>query len=134
MDRGGHLPRTVLYCLDPTKNEIIVSTAGNFQDGSMPGKIQAGSGWWFNDQLDGMERQMTQLAQMGLMSTFIGMLTDSRSFLSFPRHDYFRRLVCRMVGRWAEEGHVPNDRVLLDGLVTRVCYQNAADWFLKERS
>lgn len=133
MDRDGHLPRTVLYCLDPTKNEVIVSTAGNFQDGSIPGKIQAGSGWWFNDQLDGMERQMTQLAQMGLMSTFIGMLTDSRSFLSFPRHEYFRRLLCRMVGRWAEGGHVPNERALLDSLVKRVCYQNAADWFLKER-
>ena len=133
MDRDDHLPRTVLYCLDPTKNEVIVTTAGNFQDGSIAGKIQAGSGWWFNDQLDGMERQLTQLSQMGLISTFIGMLTDSRSFLSFPRHEYFRRLVCRMIGRWAEEGHVPNDRALLDGLVTRICYQNAADWFLKEQ-
>ena len=131
MDRDGNLPRTILYCLDPTKNEVIVTSAGNFQDGSMPGKIQAGSGWWFNDQLDGMEQQMTQLAQMGLFAEFIGMLTDSRSFLSFPRHEYFRRLVCQMVGRWAEQGHIPNSQPLLQGLVRDVCYKNAASWFLK---
>ncbi|WP_319528867.1 glucuronate isomerase [uncultured Cohaesibacter sp.] len=133
MDRDGHLPKTVLYHLNPNMNEVIVSTAGNFQDGSVPGKVQAGSGWWFNDQLDGMERQMTQLAQMGLFSYFIGMLTDSRSFLSFPRHEYFRRLVCQMIGRWVEAGHIPNDRTLLDGLVRDVCYQNAANWFLKQK-
>lgn len=132
MDRDGHLPKTVLYHLNPNMNEVIVSTAGNFQDGTIPGKIQAGSGWWFNDQLDGMERQMTQLAQMGLFSHFIGMLTDSRSFLSFPRHEYFRRLVCQMIGRWTEAGHIPNDRQLLDKLVRDVCYQNAADWFLDQ--
>ena len=130
MDKEDGLPRSVLYCLDPGKNAVIVTTAGNFQDGSVPGKIQAGSGWWFNDQLDGMEQQLTQLAQMGLLSCFIGMLTDSRSFLSFPRHEYFRRLVCQMVGRWVETGHIPNDRALLDGLVRDVCYRNAARWFL----
>ncbi len=131
MEKAGGLPRTILYCLDPTKNEVIVTTAGNFQDGSIAGKIQAGSGWWFNDQLDGMERQMTQLAQMGLLSRFIGMLTDSRSFLSFPRHEYFRRLVCQMLGRWVEAGHIPNDQELLDRLMRDVCYQNAANWFLE---
>lgn len=131
MDKEDNLPRTILYCLDPTRNEVIVTAAGNFQDGSIAGKIQAGSGWWFNDQLDGMERQMTQLAQMGLFAEFIGMLTDSRSFLSFPRHEYFRRLVCQMIGRWADQGHIPNDKMLLEGLVQDVCYRNAARWFLK---
>ena len=132
MDRQGKLPRTVLYSLNSSHNEIIVTTAGNFQDGSVAGKIQAGSGWWFHDQLDGMEKQMTQLAQMGLFAEFIGMLTDSRSFLSFPRHEYFRRLVCQMIGRWVETGHVPNQPDLLHGLVRDVCYQNAARWFLKD--
>ena len=133
MDRDGHLPKTVLYHLNPSFNEVIVSTAGNFQDGEIAGKVQAGSGWWFNDQLNGMERQMTQLSQMGLFSHFIGMLTDSRSFLSFPRHEYFRRLVCQMVGRWVENGHVPNDTEMLDKLVRDVCYQNAANWFLPQK-
>ncbi|WP_106751750.1 glucuronate isomerase [Pannonibacter carbonis] len=130
LDRTGSLPRTILYALDPTRNEVIVTTAGNFQDGSVPGKVQAGSGWWFNDQLEGMERQMTQLTQMGLISTFVGMLTDSRSFLSFPRHEYFRRLFCNMVGNWIEQGHMPNDQNLADTLVTDVCYGNARRWFL----
>nr|WP_319390841.1 glucuronate isomerase [uncultured Cohaesibacter sp.] len=130
MDRDGHLPKTILYHLNSAFNEVIVSTAGNFQDGEIAGKVQAGSGWWFNDQLDGMERQMTHLSQMGLFSHFIGMLTDSRSFLSFPRHEYFRRLVCQMVGRWVETGYVPNDPELLDKMVRDVCYQNAANWFL----
>jgi len=124
------LPRTVLYCLDPTKNEVLVTTAGNFQDGSLPGKIQAGSGWWFNDQIDGMERQMTQLAQMGLISTFVGMLTDSRSFLSFPRHEYFRRLVANMIGTWMERGEIPPDFDMAEKLVADICYGNARRWFL----
>ncbi|WP_170546704.1 glucuronate isomerase [Ruegeria arenilitoris] len=130
IENHGGLPRTILYGLDPSQNEILVTTAGNFQDGSEPGKIQAGTAWWFNDQLDGMERQMTQLAQMGLLSRFVGMLTDSRSFLSFPRHEYFRRLLCQMIGRWMAEGHMPNDMALAEDLVTRVCYGNPADWFL----
>lgn len=124
------LPRTVLYCLDPTKNEVLVTTAGNFQDGSLAGKIQAGSGWWFNDQIDGMERQMTQLAQMGLISTFVGMLTDSRSFLSFPRHEYFRRLVANMIGTWMERGEIPPDFHRAEKLVADICYGNARRWFL----
>ncbi|MGY6709255.1 MAG: glucuronate isomerase [Rhizobiaceae bacterium] len=130
MDRDDALPRTILYTLDPTKNAVMVTTAGNFQDGSVPGKVQAGTAWWFNDQLDGMRDQMTQLAQMGLISTFTGMLTDSRSFLSFPRHEYFRRLLCGMVGRWVEEGHVPDDADQLDTLVSDICYGNARKWFL----
>lgn len=130
LDRDGRLPRMVIYGLDPAKNPAIVTTAGNFQDGTVPGKVQAGTAWWFNDQLDGMEDQIRTLAQMGLISTFLGMLTDSRSFLSFPRHEYFRRLFCRIVGRWHEGGHVPDDRDLLDGLVRDVCHRNARDWFV----
>lgn len=130
LDRTGGLPRTILYCLDPTRNEVIVTTAGNFQDGTVAGKVQAGSGWWFNDQLDGMARQMTQLAQMGLLSTFVGMLTDSRSFLSFPRHEYFRRLLCDMIGGWLEQGLMPPDREMAAGLVSDICYGNARRWFV----
>eukprot|EP00903_Cladosiphon_okamuranus_P000813 g811.t1 len=127
------LPRTILYCLNPSMNEMLVSIAGSFQDGSVPGKVQAGPGWWFNDQLDGMERQLTQVAQLGLLSRFVGMLTDSKSLLSFPRHEYYRRLVCRMVGRWIEAGHMPEQPELSDGLVRRICYENARDWFCAER-
>ncbi|WP_420412657.1 glucuronate isomerase [Roseibium sp.] len=126
------LPRTILYALNPIHNEMLVTIAGNFQDGSDPGKIQAGPGWWFNDQLDGMERQLNQVAQMGLLSRFIGMLTDSRSFLSFPRHEYYRRLVCRMIGQWVEDGAIPAHPELSDGLIRRICYDNARDWFLPE--
>ena len=130
MDRDDALPRTILYTLDPTKNAVIVTTAGNFQDGTVPGKVQAGTAWWFNDQLDGMRDQMTQLAQMGLISTFTGMLTDSRSFLSFPRHEYFRRLLCDMVGGWLEQGLMPPDREMAAGLVADICYGNARRWFV----
>lgn len=129
LDRTGQLPRTILYCLDPAANPVLVTTAGNFQDGSTPGKVQAGTAWWFNDQTDGMERQMTELAQMGLISTFLGMLTDSRSFLSFPRHEYFRRLLCRMLGRWMAEGHLPDDPALVGAMAARICHGNAARWF-----
>lgn len=131
IDRRGGLPRTILYCLNPALNEVMVTIAGNFQDGSEPGKIQSGPAWWFNDQLEGMERHLTQVAQMGLLSRFIGMLTDSRSFLSFPRHEYYRRLVCRIVGRWIEDGSIPNDTTLTDGLIRRICHENAQDWFLQ---
>ncbi|WP_299484276.1 glucuronate isomerase [uncultured Roseibium sp.] len=131
IDRRGGLPRTILYCLNPALNEVMVTIAGNFQDGSEPGKIQSGPAWWFNDQLEGMERHLTQVAQMGLLSRFIGMLTDSRSFLSFPRHEYYRRLVCRIVGHWTEDGSIPNDTTLADGLIRRICHENARDWFLQ---
>ncbi len=129
LDRDNALPRTILYALDPTKTPVIVTTAGNFQDGSLAGKVQPGTAWWFNDQLDGMETQMRVLAQMGLFSTFLGMLTDSRSFLSFPRHEYFRRLLCKMIGNWAETGHLPDDPGMLENLVHDICFRNAAGWF-----
>ena len=131
MDSTNELPRTILYALDPSKNPIIVTTAGNFQSGGIAGKVQAGTAWWFNDQLDGMENQMSQLAQMGLLSTFTGMLTDSRSFLSFPRHEYFRRLLCRIVGRWVSEGLAPNDHKMLDEIIADICYHNARRWFIE---
>lgn len=133
IDQSGGLPRTILYALDPSKNEVLVTTAGNFQDGAEPGKIQAGPAWWFNDQLDGMEQQMRRLAQMGLLSRFIGMLTDSRSFLSFPRHEYYRRLLCRMLGQWVQSGQIPEDAGLLDRVVTDLCYRNAQTWFLPDQ-
>jgi len=103
--------------------------AGNFQDGSVPGKMQFGSSWWFLDQLDGMEKQMNALSNMGLLSRFVGMITDSRSFLSYSRHDYFRRLLCNMLGHDVRRGLVPDDRELLGRLVRNVSYFNARDYF-----
>ncbi len=102
---------------------------GNFQDGSVPGKMQWGSGWWFLDQLDGMESQMRTLANMGLLSRFVGMVTDSRSFLSYPRHDYFRRLLCRILGEDVRRGLLPDDREALGRLVANVCFGNAREYF-----
>lgn len=129
MARDDALPRTILYNLNPSDNYIFATMIGNFQDGSVPGKIQFGSGWWFNDQIDGMEAQMNALSNLGLLSRFVGMLTDSRSFLSFPRHEYFRRILCNLVGRDVEEGLIPDDPELIDGLVRRVCYENARGYF-----
>jgi len=129
LDRTDQLPRTILYALDPARLAVTTTTAGNFQDGSRGGKVQAGTAWWFNDQLDGMEAQMRLFANTGLFGSFLGMLTDSRSFLSFPRHEYFRRLLCRILGRWAEDGLVPPDPEPMEALVRAVCYTNARDWF-----
>lgn len=128
LDREGRLARTVLYNLNPRDNELMASMIGNYQDGSMPGKMQFGSGWWFLDQKDGMEAQIRALSNLGLFSRFIGMLTDSRSFLSYSRHEYFRRLVCDLLGRDLEQGLVPADRSMLDRLVRGVCFENARDW------
>lgn len=129
MDRHNHLPKTILYCLNPRDNEMLASMIGNFQTGGIAGKIQFGSGWWFNDQKDGMERQLMQLSQLGLLSQFVGMLTDSRSFLSFTRHEYFRRILCNMLGNWVENGEAPNDIELLGGMVKNICYYNAKNYF-----
>jgi len=103
--------------------------AGNFNDGSVRGKIQMGSGWWYNDQLDGMERQLNAVSNMGLLSCFVGMLTDSRSFLSFPRHEYFRRLLCNILGNDMKKGLVPNDIKYMGSLVQDICYRNAKAYF-----
>lgn len=123
------LPRTILYGSNSNDNEMLASTAGNFQAAGMRGKIQFGSGWWFNDTKDGMLKQMSALANIGLLSSFVGMLTDSRSFLSYTRHEYFRRILCNMIGQWVEHGEVPADYELLGGIVQDICYNNAKNYF-----
>ncbi len=122
------LTRTILYTLNPCANEVIATMLGNFQGGE-PGKIQFGSGWWFNDQKDGMERQMNALSVLGLLSRFVGMLTDSRSFLSYPRHEYFRRILCNILGNDVEKGLLPDDRELLGKMVEDISYNNARRYF-----
>jgi len=129
LDKDKLLPRTILYVLNPRDNEAMAAMIGAFQDGSCAGKIQFGSGWWFNDQKDGMERQLTALSSLGLLSSFVGMLTDSRSFLSYPRHEYFRRILCNLVGGWVDRGEAPDDMKLLGGMVRDISYGNAAAWF-----
>ncbi|WP_130831961.1 glucuronate isomerase [[Erwinia] mediterraneensis] len=128
-NQNNALPKTILYCLNPRDNEVLATMAGNFQGEGEPGKMQFGSAWWFNDQLDGMQRQMTQLAQIGLLSRFVGMLTDSRSFLSYTRHEYFRRLLCQMIGQWVARGEAPADEALLGQMVENICFNNARDYF-----
>jgi glucuronate isomerase len=129
LNMEGKLTRTILYTLNPCANEVIATMLGNFQDGSCPGKIQFGSGWWFNDQLDGMTRQMNALSVLGLLSRFVGMLTDSRSFLSYPRHEYFRRLLCNLLGNDVEKGLLPNDMESLSRMVEDISYNNAKNYF-----
>ena len=129
LDAAGCLAKTILYNLNPADNEVLASVIGSFQDGSAPGKMQFGSAWWFLDQADGMEKQMNALSNLGLLARFVGMLTDSRSFLSYSRHEYFRRLLCAMLGRDVERGLVPHDMGLLGKLVQNVCFGNARDYF-----
>jgi glucuronate isomerase len=129
LDGEERLPKMVLYNLNPADNYVFATMIGNFQDGRLPGKIQFGSGWWFLDQQEGMEWQINALSQLGLLSRFVGMLTDSRSFLSYVRHEYFRRLLCRMIGSDVEAGLIPADREHLGKLVEAICYGNAADFF-----
>lgn len=129
LDETNQLAKTILYTLNPAWNEVFASMIGNFNDGSVPGKIQFGSGWWYNDQLDGMERQLNALSNMGLLSRFVGMLTDSRSLLSFPRHEYFRRLLCQIIGADIEKGLLPDDRTFLGGVIRDICYFNAKNYF-----
>ena len=129
LDRENALPKTILYGLNPRDNELLATMIGNFQDGSVAGKVQHGSGWWFNDQKDGMIRHMTSLANLGLLSRFVGMLTDSRSFLSFPRHEYFRRILANLIGGWVEAGEAPDDIGLLGTMVRDICWYNAHDYF-----
>ena len=130
LNAEGKLTRTILYTLNPCANEVIATMLGNFQDGSCPGKIQFGSGWWFNDQLDGMTRQMNALSVLGLLSRFVGMLTDSRSFLSYPRHEYFRRLLCNLLGNDVENGLIPDTEMdQLAKMVQDISYNNAKNYF-----
>jgi len=132
LDKKNELPKTILYNLNPRDNALCATMVGNFQDGSVPGKMQYGSAWWFLDQKDGMEEQMNVLSNMGLLSRFVGMLTDSRSFLSYPRHEYFRRILCNMLGSDVEAGLLPNDTELLGKMVEDICFNNAKNYFPME--
>jgi len=129
LERESSLPRFILYNLNPADNFTFATLIGNFQDGRTPGKIQFGSGWWFLDQKDGIEQQVNALSNVGLLSRFVGMLTDSRSFMSFPRHEYFRRVLCNLLGSEMETGLLPNDEELVGKMVRNICFQNAADYF-----
>ena len=129
LEREGALPKTVIYNLNPADNYAFATMIGNFQDGSVAGKIQFGSGWWFLDQKEAMEWQLNALSNNGLLSHFVGMLTDSRSFMSYPRHEYFRRVLCNLLGREMENGELPNDAAMVGDLVERVCYKNAERYF-----
>ena len=130
LDNEGSLAQTILYCINPSDNEMLATMIGNFQEGPTPGKIQFGSGWWFNDQLDGMERQMNCLSVLGLLSRFVGMLTDSRSFLSYPRHEYFRRCLCNLIGQDVEDGKLPAEEMpFIAQMVEDVSYYNAKRYF-----
>ena len=132
LDKRKSLPKMVLYNLNPTDNYAIAAACGNFQGDGVAGKIQYGSGWWFLDQLDGMRWQINTLSQVGLLSNFVGMLTDSRSFLSYPRHEYFRRLLCNIIGNDVENGLLPNDIETIKDLVRRISYGNAVQYFEME--
>ncbi|TWT06546.1 glucuronate isomerase [Planococcus sp. CPCC 101016] len=129
LNQKNALPRTIIYPLNPTHFEMVASTIGNFQSSEVRGKIQFGSGWWYNDQKEGMLRQMKELANAGLLSLFVGMLTDSRSFLSYTRHDYFRRILCQLIGNWIEEGEIPADYEFVGQMVSDISYNNAKNYF-----
>ncbi len=128
LDSENKLPKTVIYNLNPADNYAFATMIGNFQDGTIPGKIQYGSGWWFLDQKEGMEMQMNALSNLGLLSRFIGMITDSRSFMSYPRHEYFRRTLCNLIGKDIEAGAIPNDEKLVGSMIKNICYENAKNY------
>ncbi len=129
LEKKDLLPKTILYTLNPKDNYVLGTMLGNFQKAPTAGKIQFGSGWWFNDNRDGMEAQMQALANLGLLGRFVGMLTDSRSFVSYPRHEYFRRILCNLLGEWVEDGEYPNDDKMLKTIVEGICYKNAKAYF-----
>jgi len=129
LDATDELPKTMLFCLNPAMNEVLSTLAGAFQDGRIIGKLQFGPAWWFNDHKDGNLDQMRTFANHGVLGTFVGMVTDSRSFASYPRHDYFRRLLCRLLGQWVESGEYAADRAALEQIVRGVCYENAKRYF-----
>ena len=130
LDSEDKLAKTIIYNLNPADNELMASMIGNFNDGSVAGKIQFGSGWWFLDQKDGIIKQLNALSNMGLVSRFVGMLTDSRSFLSFPRHEYFRRILCNLFGDEIENGELPNDTKWVGQIIQDICFNNANDYFV----
>ncbi|HVW20107.1 MAG TPA: glucuronate isomerase [Opitutaceae bacterium] len=129
LDSTDQLPRTIVYNVNPVDNYLFATMIGNFQDGSIPGKLQFGSGWWFLDQQEGMEWQMNALSNLGLLSRFVGMITDSRSFLSYPRHEYFRRTLCNLLGADIARGAIPADMKLVGAMVKNICFGNARDYF-----
>ena len=129
LEKKDALPKTILYTLNPKDNYVLGTMLGNFQGGGIPGKIQFGSGWWFNDQRDGMESQMRALSNLGMLSRFVGMLTDSRSFVSYTRHEYFRRILCNLIGKWVEDGEYPKDMETLTKIAKDICYGNAKEYF-----
>ena len=128
LDSDNLLPKTVIYNLNPADNYVFAAMIGNFQDGTIPGKIQYGSGWWFLDQKEGMEWQINALSNLGLLSRFIGMITDSRSFMSYPRHEYFRRTLCNLIGRDIKQGLIPDDETLVGPMIKNICYANAKNY------
>ncbi|HWW01265.1 MAG TPA: glucuronate isomerase [Candidatus Acidoferrum sp.] len=129
LDEDNCLPKTIIYNVNPADNYVFGTMIGNFQDGTVPGKVQWGSGWWFLDQKEGMEWQLNALSNLGLLSRFVGMITDSRSFMSYPRHEYFRRVLCNLIGRDVENGELPDDEALLGPMIRNICYQNARRFF-----
>jgi len=129
LDKNNRLAKTIIYNLNPADNELMSTMTGNFNDGSVAGKIQWGSAWWFLDQKEGMTKQLNALSNMGLLSRFVGMLTDSRSFLSFPRHEYFRRILCNLFGTEIEQGELPNDMEWTGKIIKDICYYNAKQYF-----
>jgi glucuronate isomerase len=129
LDAENALPKTIIYNNNPADNYVFASMIGNFQDGSVPGKVQLGSAWWFLDQKEGMEWQINALSSLGLLSRFVGMVTDSRSFMSYPRHEYFRRVLCNLLGRDVENGEIPNDDAVLGELIRDICFGNASRYF-----
>jgi glucuronate isomerase len=129
LDRVNALPKTIIYNVNPADNYVFGTMVGNFQDGTLAGKVQWGSSWWFLDQKEGMEWQVNALSNLGLLSRFVGMITDSRSFMSYPRHEYFRRVLCNLIGRDVENGELPADEGLLGPLIRNLCYENARRYF-----
>ena len=129
LDETEELPKTILYSLNPNDNAAIETVMGAFQTGGIKGKLQHGSAWWFNDHRNGMRAQMESLAEKGHLATFVGMLTDSRSFVSYARHEYFRRILCDLIGEWVENGEYPNDAHALRAIAEGVCFRNARDFF-----
>ena len=129
LDRNNKLAKTIIYNLNPADNELMATMTGNFNDGSVAGKIQWGSAWWFLDQKDGMVKQINALSNMGLLSKFVGILTDSRSFMSYPRHEYFRRILCNLFGEEMENGELPGDINHVGKIIQDICYNNAKNYF-----
>ena len=129
LEQEGHLPKVIVYNVNPTDNYAFATAVGNFQDGSLPGKLQLGSGWWFLDQKEGIEWQLNALSNCGLLSRFVGMTTDSRSFMSFPRHEYFRRVLCNLLGKEMDSGLLPDSEELVGGMIRNICFENARTYF-----